>query len=156
MAKNSTDPSVKALAADIYHAPMPVGPVGRHTELNPFTPGFVFKYTKYPNAAREYLRFMLEKDQYEAWQKASIGYVQQPLKAYRSNPIWTVDPKHTPFRDIPERTLDNGYAGALGTASAGVMADYVMVNMVAEAASGAVSPADAAARAEKRAKRYYR
>jgi multiple sugar transport system substrate-binding protein len=99
---------------------------------------------------------MLEKDQYEAWQKASIGYVQQPLKAYRSNPIWTVDPKHTPFRDIPERTLDNGYAGALGSASAGLMADYVMVNMVAEAASGDTSPSAAAARAEKRAKRYYR
>jgi multiple sugar transport system substrate-binding protein len=99
---------------------------------------------------------MLEKDQYEAWQKASIGYVQQTLKAYRSNPVWTVDPKHTPFRDIPERTLDDGYAGTLGTASAGVMADYVMVNMVAEAASGASSPADAAAKAEKRAKRYYR
>jgi multiple sugar transport system substrate-binding protein len=155
-ARTSNDPSVKALAADIYHAPMPVGPVGRHTELNPMTPAFVFKYTKYPSAAREYLRFMLEKDQYEAWQKASIGYAQQPLKAYRSNPVWTVDPKHTAFRDIPERTLDNGYAGALGSASAGLMADYVMVNMVAEAASGAVTPADAAARAEKRAKRYYR
>jgi multiple sugar transport system substrate-binding protein len=156
VAKTSPDPAVKALAADIYHAPMPVGPVGRHTELNPFTPGFVFKYTKYPNAAREYLRFMLEKDQYEAWQKASIGYVQQPLKAYRSNPVWTADPKHTPFRDIPERTLDDGYAGTLGAASAGLMADYVMVNMVAEAASGASSSADAAAKAEKRAKRYYR
>ena len=92
----------------------------------------------------------------EAWQKASIGYVQQTLKAYRTNPVWTVDPKHTPFRDIPERTVDDGYAGALGTASAGVMADYVMVNMVAEAASGASSPADAAAKAERRAKRYYR
>ena len=155
-AKTSTDANMKALVPDIYHAPIPVGPVGRHTELNPMTPGFVFKYSKYPNAAKEYLRFMMEKDQYEAWQKASIGYVQQTLKAYRSNPVWTVDPKHTPFRDIAERTLDNGYAGRLGTASAGVMADYVMVNMVAEAASGASTPQAAAARAENRAKRYYK
>jgi multiple sugar transport system substrate-binding protein len=147
---------MKALVPDIYHAPIPVGPIGKHTELNPMTPGFVFKYTKYPNAAREYLRFMMEKDQYEAWQKASIGYVQQTLKAYRSNPVWTDDPKHTPFRDIAERTLDNGYAGRLGTASAGVMADYVMVNMVAEAASGDKTPQAAAARAESRAKRYYK
>jgi multiple sugar transport system substrate-binding protein len=155
-AKSSADANMKALVPDIYHAPIPVGPVGRHTELNPMTPGFVFKYSKYPNAAKEYLRFMMEKDQYEAWQRASIGYVQQTLKAYRSNPVWTVDPKHTPFRDIPERTLDNGYAGRLGTASAGVMADYVMVNMVAEAASGASTPQAAAARAENRAKRYYK
>ncbi len=156
VAKTSKDAAVKALAADIYHTPMPVGPVGRPTELNVFTPCFVLKYSKYPNAAKEYLRFMLEKDQYEAWQKSSLGYVQQTLKAYRANPVWTEDAKHTPFRDIPDRTVDDGYAGRLGAASAGVMADYVMVNMVAEAASGASSPADAAAKAEKRAKRYYR
>jgi multiple sugar transport system substrate-binding protein len=155
-AKTSSDEKIKAMVPDIYHAPIPVGPIARHTELNPMTPGFVFKYTKYPNAAKDYLRFMMEKDQYEAWQKASIGYVQQTLKAYRSNPVWTVDPKHTPFRDIPERTLENGYAGRLGTASAGVMADYVMVNMVAQAASGSNTPQAAAAQAESRAKRYYR
>jgi multiple sugar transport system substrate-binding protein len=155
-AKTSHEAAIKELVKDIYHAPMPVGPVGRSTELNTFTPAFVFKHTKYPNAAKEYLRFMLEKDQYEAWQKASLGYVQQPLKAYRSNPVFTEDPKATPFRDIPERTLDDGYAGTLGSASAGVMADYIMVNMVAEAASGSVTPQAAAQRAEKRAKRYYR
>jgi multiple sugar transport system substrate-binding protein len=155
-AKTSTDENMKALVPDIYHAPIPVGPIGRHTELNPMTPGFVFKYTKFPNAAKDYLRFMMEKEQYEAWQKASIGYVQQTLKAYKANPVWIADPKHTPFRDIPDRTLDNGYAGRLGTASAGVMADYVMVNMVAEAASGASTPQAAAARAQSRAKRYYK
>jgi multiple sugar transport system substrate-binding protein len=130
--------------------------VGRSTELNPFSPAFVFRHSKYPNAAKEYLRFMLEKEQFEPWQHACIGYVAQPLKAYRSNPVWTEDPKHTPYRDTPERTLDSGYAGKLGPASAGVMADYVVVNMVAEAASGASTPQAAAAKAEKRAARYYR
>jgi len=154
-AKKSEDPRLREMAKDIYHAPMPVGPVGRSSELNLFSPGFVFKFTKYPNAAKEYIRFMMEKEQYEAWQAASIGYVAQPLKAYRSNPIWTADPKHTPFRDIPERTLDDGYAGRLGPASAAVMADYIMVNMVAEAASGAASPQAAAQRAERRARRSY-
>jgi len=156
VAKTSKEPAVKALTPDIYHTHLPIGPVGRPTELNVLTPCFVFKFTKYPSAAKEYLRFMLEKEQYEAWQKSSLGYVQQTLKAYRSNPVWTEDPKHTPFRDIPDRTIDNGFAGRLGAASAGVMADYIMVNMVAEAASGASSPADAAAKAERRARRYYR
>jgi multiple sugar transport system substrate-binding protein len=155
-AKTSNDAGVKALVPDIYHAPMPVGPVGRPTELNPFSPAFVFKYSKYPNAAKAYLRFMLEKDQFEAWQKAAIGYVAQPLKAYRSNPVWTEDPKHTPYRDTPERTLDSGYAGKLGAASAALLADYVVVNMVAKAASGAATPQEAAAEADKRARRYYR
>ena len=49
-----------------------------------------------------------------------------------------------------------GYAGKLGYASAGVLADFVIVDMVAEAASGQNSPKEAAARAQKRAERYYK
>ncbi len=52
--------------------------------------------------------------------------------------------------------LPNGYAGTLGTASAACMADFVVVNMVAEAATGSTSVEDAMTQAERRAKRYYR
>ena len=59
------------MAADIEHANLPIGPVGTPTELHLFFNQMIFKYTKYPNAAKEYLRFMMEKEQYEPWQKAS-------------------------------------------------------------------------------------
>jgi multiple sugar transport system substrate-binding protein len=49
-----------------------------------------------------------------------------------------------------------GYAGSMGYASAGALADFIIVNMVAQAASGAKSPKDAAAEAQKRAERYYK
>ena len=49
----------------------------------------------------------------------------------------------------------NGYAGPLGYASAGVMADYVLVDMFAEAVTGQASTEDAIANAAKRADRYY-
>ena len=155
-AKTSQDPRLKEMVADIGHAPLPVGPVGKTTELNLFFPMMVFKYSKYPNAAKAYLTFMMEKAQYEPWQQASIGYVTQPLKAYESNPIWTSDPKHTPFRDAMKIMLPNGYAGEMGYASAATMADFIMVNMVAEAASGSKTPKEAAERAQKRAERYYK
>jgi multiple sugar transport system substrate-binding protein len=155
-AKNSPDPALKAIAADIQHAHFPVGPVGRPTELSPFAPAWVFNYTLYPNAAREYLRFMLERDRYEAWLKAAQGYFAQTLRAYESDPIWTDDPKNTPFRDGPSMTLHPGYAGKEGAASAAAVADFIVVNMVAEAATGQASPQAAAARAEVRARRYYK
>jgi len=155
-AKTSTDAKIKELAADIQHANFPIGPVGHPTELNLVFPMMVFKYSKYPNAAKEYLRFMMEKEQYEPWQQAAIGYVTQPLKAYESNPIWTVDPKHTPYRDAMKIMIPNGFAGTMGYASAAAMADFIVVNMVAEAASGSKTPAEAAERAEKRAQRYYK
>jgi multiple sugar transport system substrate-binding protein len=155
-AKTSKDPTIAAMAPDIYHANMPVGPVGHPTELSLVFPMMLFKYSKYPNAAKEYLRFMMEKEQYEPWQQAAIGYVTQPLKAYETNPIWTSDPKHTPYRDLMKVMQSNGYAGDLGFASASAMADFIVVNMVAEAASGAKTPKEAVQRAAQRAERYYK
>lgn len=155
-AKNSQDATIKAMAADIQHAELPVGPAKKPTELHLTVPAMVFKYTKYPQAAKDYIRFMLEREQYVPWQDASIGYFSQPLKAYEKSPIWTVDPKHTPYRDLMSKMLWPGYAGSLGYASSGAMADFIMVNMVAQAASGAKSPKDAAAEAQKRAERYYK
>jgi multiple sugar transport system substrate-binding protein len=155
-AKNSQDPKIKELAADINHSVYPIGPVGVSTSFQLFFNQMIFKYTKYPKAAKEFIRFMMEDEQYTPWMQASIGYVAHPLRAYKSNPIWTVDPKHTPFRDVLENTRPAGYAGKLGYASAGVLADFIMVDMVAEAASGQNTPKDAAARAQKRAERYYK
>ena len=55
-----------------------------------------------------------------------------------------------------KKMCHHGYAGKLGYASAGVLGDYVVVDMFAEAASGARSPKEAAERAQKRAERYYK
>jgi multiple sugar transport system substrate-binding protein len=155
-ARNAQEPAIQKLFADIRHVNLPVGPVGHAAELNPLSPAFVFKHTRYPNAAREYLRFMWEREQYLEWQSAALGYVQQSLKGYFDAPVWKADPRLLPYRNVPELTLDNGHAGKLGPASAGVMADYVVVNMFAEAASGASSIPAAIKRAEGRARRYYR
>ncbi|MBK8063534.1 MAG: carbohydrate ABC transporter substrate-binding protein [Betaproteobacteria bacterium] len=155
-AKTSTDAKVKALVADIGHANYPIGPTGKPTELHLFSQAFAFRYSKAPNAAKAFMAFMMEKEQYEPWQQAAIGYITQPLKAYESNPIWTVDPKHTPYRDCVKNMTAHSHAGKLGYASAAAMADFIMVNMVAEAASGSKSPKEAAERAQARAQRYYK
>ena len=101
-----------------------IGPIGHPTELHLTVPAMVFAYTKYPNAAKDYIRFMLEREQYVPWQEASIGYFSQPLRAYEKSPVWTADPKQTPYRDLMANMLWPGYAGSLGYASAGVMADF--------------------------------
>ncbi len=153
-AKN--DPKLAALARDIQHASMPVGPVGRPTELHLLTQAMVFRYTKYPQAAKAYLRFLWEREQYEPWQTASSGYITQPLKAYEASAVWTADPKHAPFRNATSAMLYHGHAGQLGHASAAAMTDYIIVSMVADVASGARTPAEAMERAQRRAERYYK
>jgi len=75
----------------------------------------IFKYTKYPKAAKEFIRFMMEEEQYGAWLQAGIGYTAGPLVAYEKNPIWTVDPKHTAYRDACKQLRPAGYAGNSAT-----------------------------------------
>ncbi len=155
-AKNSADPKVKEMAADIQHASYPVGPVGSPTESHLFFNQMVMKYTKYPQAAKEFLRFMMEKEQFEPWLTGAGGYVAPPLAEYAKAAIWTSDPKHTPYRDAVKNLRPTGYAGRLGYASAGAAADFIVVNMVAEAISGSKTPKEAMERAQKRAERYYK
>jgi multiple sugar transport system substrate-binding protein len=155
-AKNATDPKVKEMAADIYHSNMPIGPVGRATEFQLFFNQMIFRHTKYPKAAKEFLRFMMEAEQVDPWMQAAIGYVTPALKYYEKNPIWTVDPKHTPYRNSMVNMLPSGHAGRMGYASAGALSDFIVVNMIAEAGSGSKTPKEAAERAQKRAERYYK
>ena len=155
-AKTATDAKMSAIAADIQHAFYPIGPIGKRATGGLMFPAFIFKYSKYPNAAKEYLRFMMEREQYEPWQAACIGYVAQPLRAYESNPIWTADPQHVFFRDVVKTMRHAGYAGKLGQASAAATADFVVVDMFAEACTGQQTPREAAQRAETRARRHYR
>ena len=146
---------VQTCALPIY-AQFPIGPVGVPTESHLFFNQMIMKYTKYPNASKEFLRFMMEQEQFDPWLTAAGGYIAPPLAEYAKSAIWTSDPKHTPYRDCVKNLRPAGYAGKLGYASAGAAADFIVVNMVAEAASGSKTPKEAAERAQKRAERYYK
>ena len=143
------------IAEDMDHAFYPVGPAGKPTELHVCFPMMPYQHTKYPNAVKALLTFLMEKDQYDAFLQGSVGYLSHPLRAFKDHPVWTEDPKRTVFRDVAERTLTFSGDGSLGYAASSVFADFIVVNMVAEAATGAKSPKDAAADAHRRAERYY-
>ncbi|PZU83708.1 MAG: ABC transporter substrate-binding protein [Chelatococcus sp.] len=153
-AKN--DPKLADMAADIRSANLPVGPVGKSVELHQTTSCVVFKHTKFPQAAQAYLQFMYEKEQMPHWITQANAYCCQPLKAYADNPVWTSDPVHKPYARASETLRPNGFAGPLGPGSAAVMADYVLLDMFAEGATGQRSPEEAAKRAEQRITRAYR
>jgi multiple sugar transport system substrate-binding protein len=154
-ARNATDPAVQSMAEDIEHAYMPIGPVGTPTELYIFFQAMVPLYGRFPNAAMEYLRFMWERERYERWQQAARGYYSPALRAFEDNSIWRADPQYAVYQDCTARMLWNGFAGELGPASAEAMAEFIVVDMFAEAASGEHSASEAAARAAARANAIY-
>ena len=140
---------------DTRNANMPVGPVGHPTLFNLFTQAFIFKYCKYPNAAKEYLRFMCAKPQMGPWLTAMDGYVSPAMKDYTKLPIWTSNPNITPYRDALKGNHPVGYAGSPGKASATALNDFVIVNMFADACVHGTSPQDAAKSAAQQLKQIY-
>jgi multiple sugar transport system substrate-binding protein len=122
VAKNSKDPALQEIARD--HA---VDPNGPPTEQNLPVTAFVCKYSKYPNAGKQFLRFVCEADQYNAWMTAANGYISQLLEAYAANSVRTADPKNIPDRDVAGRSLEDGYTDPLGFASAAVTGDFIVV-----------------------------
>jgi multiple sugar transport system substrate-binding protein len=52
-------------------------------------------------------------------------------------------------------SLWDGYKGSLGPASQAVLADFVVVQMVAAVCTGQLGPEEAAKEAANRARRYY-
>jgi multiple sugar transport system substrate-binding protein len=146
----------KAIAEDMNHAYMPVGPVGKPTELHLAFPILTFQFTKFPQACKAFSAFMQEADQFNPWIQAASGYLSPFLLSYDSNPIWTSDPKVTPYRDVAKRTLTPAGQGKLGEKAAAVVADFIVVDMFANYCTGREDLKGAIANAERQAKRIYR
>ena len=150
------DPATKPIADDTEHQLLSKG-VAKVSPMSGLTlNAMVFKHSQYPNAAKAFLAFMLEKDQYEPWLNANSGYWSQPLAAYADAAVWSGDPKVKIFKDTMRSTYYAGYKGPISTATGAVNADYVLVQMLASVATDAATPEAAAAEAEQRAKRYFR
>jgi len=149
-------PAMAAMAEDTSHAFWPVGPVGTPTEFHIAYPLLGMKYTKYPNAVKAFMQFLMEAENYGPWLTDAVGYLTQPLNAYRDLPFWTADPKLTPAVYAAERTLTAGGKGSVGDKAASALADFVVLDMIANAVSGRSSVQDAIRTAERQAQRIYR
>jgi len=150
------DPAKKELAEDTYHALWPVGTSGKPTELQLAVPILAFNFCKYPNAAKAFIAFMLEKENFEKWLSGARGYLTHTLNAYDSAPVWTADPKNAVFGQASKRALPASGIGTPGEKAATAIADFLVVDMFANYCTGAKDGKTAMAEAERQLKRIYR
>src|SRR5262252_10014210 len=150
------DAALKAIAEDTDHAPLPSGVVGKQPASALILNGMVFKHTKAPNAAKAFLIFMMESEQYDPWLTGCLGYWAHTLRAYAKSAVWSSDPKLLVYRDGTDNPFWTGYKGPISAAAGTVAAEYILVQTCASVASGQATPAEAAAEAERRTRRYYR
>ena len=150
------DPATAAIAEDTQMTPMPKGLADSPPNAGLTLNAMIFRHSRFPNAARALLAFLMEAEQYDPWLQANIGYWSQPLNAYAESAVWQSDPKITIFRDTMNSKFWNGYRGPITEGSVAATADYVMVQMCAAVASGQATPQAAAREAERRAQRFFR
>jgi multiple sugar transport system substrate-binding protein len=150
------DPTKKELTEDTYHALWPVGPIGKPTELQLCVPILAFKFTKYPNAAKAFIAFMLEKENYDKWLTGARGYLTHTLNAYDNSPVWTADPKNQVFSQASKRALPASGIGTPGEKAATAIADFLVVDMFANYCAGRDDAKGAIAVTERQLKRIYR
>src|SRR5499427_217307 len=150
------DASKKDIANDMDHAVWPIGPVGKPTELHLMYPILAMTYTKYPQACKALMAFMLEADNFNPWISAAQGYLTHCLNAYDKNPMWTEDPKRLPFREAAKRSLTAGGLGSVGEKAATAIADFVVLDMFANYCTGREDVKGSISIAERQLKRIYR
>jgi len=144
------------MTADIDHALWPVGPVGKPTEFHICYPIMVMTYSKFPQASKAFIAFMMEAANLDPWVEKSVGYLTPGLTAYEKNPVWTSDPKLTVCRDVAKRTLTAGHLGSVGEKAAAALADFIVLDMFANVCTGREDAKSAMKIAERQAQRLYR
>jgi multiple sugar transport system substrate-binding protein len=155
-AEAGKNPKMKEIMDDMNHALWPVGPVGKPTEFHIAYPMMIMKYSKVPNAAKAFMAFTMEAENYNKWLEDAVAYLTHPLNAYDNNAVWKTDPKLSVCRDVAKRTLTAGGLGSVGEKAASALADFLIMDMFATVCTGRATPKEAIAVAERQAKRIYR
>ena len=155
-ANAAKDPKAKEVMEDMNHSLWPVGPAGKPTEFHICYPMLGMRYSKFPQACKSFMTFVMEAENHNPWLQAAVAYLTHTLNAYDANPVWTSDKKLTVVKDAGRRTLTAGGQGSVGEKAASALADFVVLDMFASVCTDRASIKDAISVAERQARRIYR
>jgi multiple sugar transport system substrate-binding protein len=112
-------------------------------------------YSKNKEAAREFLRYVMQYDNYVEWLKAGQGYSTAPTKIFAKDKLWgELDPQVEPFKDIVKYGRHYGYAGPASRKAAEALSKYIIVDMFAKTIQG-TSPQESIAWATSELRQIY-
>ena len=150
-----------AIAKRVYensdHFVHPSGPAGQFSNLSPYSIG-IMSYSKNAQAAKDFLLWLMQPAQYDAWMDSGKGYLQGTLKGYQNASAFKTDPKLKPFLEVITNGSGHwvGWPGPLSAQSFRVYTNYYIVDMFAKACAGEFTPKAAAAWAEGNLKTAYK
>ena len=121
---------------DIDHAPLPAGPAGAYLLF--LNHGHaVMKHSKNQKAAKDLIRWLHKKENYEKWFLTQEAYSVGATKVWENHPMWgKVDEPLKMFRTAARSSRLFGYAGPSTAKATEVFTKYIITDMYAKAAQG--------------------
>lgn len=149
------DEKGRPLVQDIEHAALlPRGPAGQFALYVPFQHA-VMKYSKNQKLAKDFLRWLHHKDNYEKWFVVNEGYNVGPTLVWEEHPMWgKVDRPLQVFRQAVRQARMLGWEGPPTAQATEAYTKYIIVDMYAKAAGG-MKAEDAVRWAEAELKKIY-
>ena len=141
------------LKTDIQHAPLPKGPAGQFS-MHTYHSHCLPRYSKNEKAAKDFLRWVHTKANYEKWFISQKGFATPPTAEWEKHKVWDEDPVMTPYKVAGRLGRSVGHAGPAGRKAAEVLSKYIITDMYAKACQGS-SPEDAVKWAESELKKVY-
>jgi multiple sugar transport system substrate-binding protein len=129
------DEKGKPMFHDLAHSPLPKGPAGRFGYHLPMT-NMLMGYSKNQKAAKEFLRWMTAKQNYQRWFDSQQGYSVGATTIWEKDPLWKKDPVMLPFRAAARAGHFPGYAGPADRKAAEGLSKYLVTDMYAKAVQG--------------------
>jgi multiple sugar transport system substrate-binding protein len=123
------------IADDINHHTSPGGPAGIHS-APPINGVSIWKFSKNQDLAKDFLRFLFQKENYDPWIVASQGFNHPPLKNLADHPIWSQNPKLAMLPKEAEYAHERGWPAKPNAAVQLIQVNYILPDMVAKAVNG--------------------
>ncbi len=149
------DDKGEPLVNDIAHVQNPAGPAGLfhyHYSQQLAIP----KYSrKNIDAAKDFIRWLMDKDQLARYLRRGQAYQAAGLKMYLKDPMWDMFPALKPFRDHLLEGQHVGWKGPADANAARVVQNYVLIDMLANVATGKMTPEESLKWGERQLKAIY-
>jgi multiple sugar transport system substrate-binding protein len=123
------------IADDINHHPSPAGPAGTHS-APPISGISIWKFSKNVALAKDFLKFLFQKENYDAWIVASNAFNHPPLRHLADHPIWARNPKFAMLPKEAEFAHPRGWPAKPNDAVGRIEVNYILPDMVAKAVNG--------------------
>ncbi len=96
----------------------------------------IWKFSKNVQLAKEFIRFLYRKENFDTWVVASNAFNHPPLRSFADHPIWAQNPKLAMLPKEADFAHPRGWPARPSDAVQRIDNNFVMADMIAKAVGG--------------------